>query len=82
VQTRDDDDRIRTLAESLNDEPTMLAVRAERAFLQALEGGCQVPIGALAVPDGDGALLHGMIADVDGARVVRGTIAWTSPSRS
>jgi hydroxymethylbilane synthase len=74
VQTREDDDRIRTLAESLNDEPTMRAVRAERAFLQALEGGCQVPIGALAVPTENGALLHGMIADVTGARVVRGTI--------
>jgi hydroxymethylbilane synthase len=74
VQVRDDDDRIRTIAESLNDVPTMLAVRAERAFLQALEGGCQVPIGALAVPTEDGALLHGMIADVTGARVVRGTI--------
>ena len=75
VQVRDDDDRIRELAESLNDLPTMRAVRAERAFLQALEGGCQVPIGALAVPTDDGALLHGMIADVTGARVVRGTIA-------
>ena len=75
VQVRDDDSRIRALAEALNDEPTMLAVRAERAFLQALEGGCQVPIGALAVPDGNGALLHGLIADVSGARVVRGTIA-------
>jgi hydroxymethylbilane synthase len=74
VQVRDDDDRIRTLAESLNDLPTMRAVRAERAFLQALEGGCQVPIGALAVPTDAGALLHGMIADVTGARVVRGTI--------
>jgi hydroxymethylbilane synthase len=74
IQVRDDDTRIRELAESLNDLPTMLAVRAERAFLQALEGGCQVPIGALAVPTDDGALLHGMIADVSGARVVRGTI--------
>jgi hydroxymethylbilane synthase len=75
IQVRDDDERIRALAESLNDEPTMRAVRAERAFLQALEGGCQVPIGALAVPTENGALLHGMIADVTGARVVRGTIA-------
>jgi hydroxymethylbilane synthase len=75
VQSRDDDERIRALAESMNDAPTMLAVRAERAFLQALEGGCQVPIGALAVPTADGALLHGLIADVSGARVVRGTIA-------
>jgi hydroxymethylbilane synthase len=74
VQVRDDDTRIRELAESLNDLPTMLAVRAEHAFLQALEGGCQVPIGALAVPTDSGALLHGMIADVTGARIVRGTI--------
>jgi hydroxymethylbilane synthase len=74
IQVRDDDARIRALAEAMNDQPTMLAVRAERAFLQALEGGCQVPIGALAVPTADGAVLHGLIADVSGARVVRGTI--------
>ena len=74
IQVRDDDDRVGPVARSLNDLPTMLAVRAERAFLQALEGGCQVPIGALAVPTDHGALLHGMIADVSGSRVVRGTI--------
>jgi hydroxymethylbilane synthase len=75
VQTRTDDDRIRALAEAMNDAPTMRAVRAERAFLQALEGGCQVPIGALAVPTPQGAVLHGMIADIQGSRVVRGSIA-------
>jgi hydroxymethylbilane synthase len=74
VQTRTDDDRIRPLAEAMNDQPTMRAVRAERAFLQALEGGCQVPIGALAVPTDDGAVLHGMIADIAGTRIVRGSI--------
>ena len=74
VQTRDDDERILALARAMNDAPTLRAVRAERAFLQALEGGCQVPIGALAVPTEGGALLHGMIADVAGTRIVRGTI--------
>ena len=75
VQTRTDDDRIRPIAEAMNDAPTMRAVLAERAFLQALEGGCQVPIGALAVPSPDGgAMLHGMIADIMGARIVRGSI--------
>jgi hydroxymethylbilane synthase len=74
VQTRADDVRMRGLALSLNDLPTMRAVHAERAFLAALEGGCQVPIGALAI-EGDGApMLHGFIADVQGARVVRGSI--------
>ena len=74
VQVRDDDESVRLVAQSLNDLPTMRAVRAERAFLHALEGGCQVPIGALAVPTANGALLHGLIADVRGSRVVRSTI--------
>jgi hydroxymethylbilane synthase len=74
VQTRDDDEHMRALADAMNDAPTMRAVRAERAFLQALEGGCQVPIGALAVPGVEGAVLHGMIADIGGTRIVRGTI--------
>ena len=76
VQVRADDEWIRAMATLMNDAPTMRAVVAERAFLAALEGGCQVPIGALAIPgaDGDG-VLHGMIASIDGARVVRGQIA-------
>ena len=74
VQTRADDHTIRGLAEAMNDAPTMRAVRAERAFLAALEGGCQVPIGALAMQAGAVAMLHGMIADIDGRRVVRGSI--------
>jgi hydroxymethylbilane synthase len=49
-------------------------VSAERAFLAALEGGCQVPIGALAVHGPNGAMLYGMIADIQGTRVVRGAI--------
>ena len=76
VQVRADDEWMRAMATLMNDAPTMRAVVAERAFLAALEGGCQVPIGALAIPgaDGDG-VLHGMIASIDGARVVRGQIA-------
>ena len=76
VQVRTDDTRIRALVDSMNDAPTMRAVVAERAFLAALEGGCQVPIGALAIPGGGGSeVLHGMIASIDGQRVVRGSIA-------
>ena len=75
VQIRAEDARIRELAEAMNDAPTMRAVHAERAFLAALEGGCQVPIGALAIQGAEGAVLHGMIADIQGTRVVRGSIA-------
>ena len=65
-------ERAKEIAESLNHAPTMMAVRAERAFLAALEGGCQVPIGALVM----GETLYGLIADIGGERVVRGEIAF------
>ncbi|MEO7712253.1 MAG: hydroxymethylbilane synthase [Gemmatimonadaceae bacterium] len=75
VQVRTDDERMRAMAALMNDPPTMRAVVAERAFLAALEGGCQVPIGALAIRDIDGdGILHGMIASIDGSRMVRGQI--------
>ncbi len=54
----------------MNHQPTSIAIRAERAFLGALEGGCQVPIGALVV----GAELHGFISDIHGERVLRGSV--------
>ena len=75
VQVRTEDAHVRALADAMNDAPTMRAVVAERAFLAALEGGCQVPIGALAIPSADGGgVLHGMIADIRGTRIVRGSI--------
>jgi len=75
IQLRGDDARMRELAATLNDTRTMIDVRAERAFLAALEGGCQVPIGALVIPRGGKYVLYGLIADLEGERVVRGEIA-------
>ena len=72
VQIRDDDARMRALLAPLDDEPTRVATDAERAFLAALEGGCQVPIGALAAVEERGLVLHGMIAEPSGRTVVRG----------
>ena len=74
VQTRSDDADLLALMGRLHDAPTGVATRAERALLRALEGGCQVPIGALVVGAEDGApLLHGLVAALDGTRVLRGT---------
>jgi len=75
VQIRRDDAEIRAILAHVHDEPAWFAAVAERAFLHALEGGCQVPVGALAVPR-DGALwLDGVILDVDGGGASRGGIA-------
>jgi hydroxymethylbilane synthase len=70
VQARTDDDAMRSILAPLNSRTTSLHVRAERAFLAALEGGCQVPIGALVVGD----TLHGFISDLTGAQVARGSL--------
>jgi len=73
IQARIDDAKMRELLVPLDHEPTSIATRAERAFLAALEGGCQVPIGAL-VSDIDGEpTLYGMLADLSGRHIVRGS---------
>ena len=60
-----------SLVEELNDPQTRSAVRAERALLRSLGGGCQVPIGALGMPYEDGLRLWGLVASCDGTRLVR-----------
>jgi len=72
VQIRDDDERMRNLLAPLQDDDTWIEVRAERAFLAALEGGCQVPIGALAADRAGQLTLYGLIGDVHGKKIVRG----------
>ena len=59
----------------LNHEPSALEVETERAFLGRLEGGCQVPVGARAVADGDRVSLAGMVAEPSGRRIFRGEIS-------
>jgi len=59
------------MVKSINDENTFLAVRAERALLKYLEGGCQVPIGAYAIVRSNGLYLDALIASVDGSITFR-----------
>jgi hydroxymethylbilane synthase len=75
IQIRGDDDATRARLSPLADAVTMLDTTAERAFLAALEGGCQVPIGAAVIRADGRAVLHGFIADVEGDRMIRGEIA-------
>ena len=75
IQIRTDDALARAMFAPLADEETHIAVTAERGFLAALEGGCQVPIGALAIGAGSDRVLHGFISNVKGTQAVRGQIA-------
>jgi hydroxymethylbilane synthase len=73
VQARADDEPMRALLAQLDHAPTRRAITAERALLAALEGGCQVPIGAAVVTEGDALVLHACIADLSGRTVLRGS---------
>lgn len=71
IVARADDAAVLSQLAPLHDEPTASCVAAERTLLRALEGGCQVPIGALATRGGDVLHLHAMIASLDGSTILR-----------
>jgi hydroxymethylbilane synthase len=71
VCARAQDRRTLEWVEPLDDLPTRLATAAERALLQRIEGGCQVPLGALATVHGAGMRLHAAVCALDGSRLLR-----------
>jgi hydroxymethylbilane synthase len=48
IEIRIDDPLVEEICQKLNDRPTMQCVRAERAFLREMGGGCQIAVGAYA----------------------------------
>ena len=74
LEGRRDDLFVRQLVSSLDHQQTRTTVMAERALLDRLQGGCQVPIAAHAVMKQDRVMIEGLIASVDGRRIVRETI--------
>lgn len=74
IEGRVDDRFIQDLLEPLNDSTSRITVAAERAFLARLEGGCQVPIAGHATLEGSKLTLHGLVASVDGQRIIRDVI--------
>jgi hydroxymethylbilane synthase len=71
VESRVDDPEIQPLMARLDDPATRTVVMAERAFLHRLEGGCQVPIAGHGHLDGDTLTLAGMVAGLDGRRMIK-----------
>jgi hydroxymethylbilane synthase len=71
IEARSDDTFVRELLARFEHPATRITVTAERALLHRLEGGCQVPIAAHAVLEGDTLRLDGLVASVDGRRIIR-----------
>jgi hydroxymethylbilane synthase len=71
IETRADDRRTREAVAPANAEAAAVSLIAERALVAALGGGCQLPLGAIAVHDGHGLTMHAVVATPDGRRAIR-----------
>jgi hydroxymethylbilane synthase len=74
IETRVDDDETNTLVSFFDHPETSVSVRAERALLKRLEGGCQVPIAAYGTVDKEALTLTGLVATTDGKTVIKDSI--------
>jgi hydroxymethylbilane synthase len=81
IQVRAADRELLTMLSSYGDPAADRAVRAERALLGALHGGCSVPVGAFAVGDGLNLTLTAQVTSLDGRRQVTGSATGTDPEQ-
>lgn len=71
IECRQDDSVIRSLLQQINHIPTWQAALAERSFLHAMHGGCQLPLGCVSKISMQSIQLAGFIATIDGTDVLR-----------
>jgi len=69
-----DNDEIIELLSVLNDEDAMIETAIERDFVDALEGGCQVPIGVNASLNGDNVEVMAVLGMPDGSSMMKKSI--------
>ena len=71
IEIREDNLFAEKCLKNIHDEKTFVAVRAERALLKTMEGGCQVPIGAFAQEKPSGLYLDAVVGSIDGSITFR-----------
>ncbi len=74
VETRADDDRMAGILRAIDHATTRYAATAERAFLERLGGGCQVPVGAYAQSEGDLMNLTVFLGSPDGQQTFQAKV--------
>jgi hydroxymethylbilane synthase len=73
IELRENDPDTAEKLDVLNHPSTRAEVLGERAFLNRLEGSCQIPIAALGIIKSGRFILDGLVADIDGESVIRDT---------
>jgi hydroxymethylbilane synthase len=82
IETRDDGGAAQEIAAKLDHADTRTAVTAERAMLEKLGGGCQVPVGGYAYLEKGVIHMRAIVASPDGRRVVRAELSGVDPART
>jgi hydroxymethylbilane synthase len=75
IEIREDDPQTRAYVDPLNDPASQICVLAERAFLDRLEGGCQVPLAGHARIVADQVHMDGLVASLDGNTLIRRSVS-------
>lgn len=74
IECRADDSELLSLLKAIEHPQTRDRCLAERSFLRSLEGGCQVPIGVNTEISGENLTLTGIVASIDGQKLVKDTV--------
>lgn len=75
IETRSDDAELLRVLAALDHAETRTAIAAERALLEGIQGGCQLPLGAWARMEVERLILDGAVFSLDGTRFVRDRVA-------
>jgi hydroxymethylbilane synthase len=74
IEIRKEDPVVAPMIAHINHQQTWTAVVAERAFLNALEGGCQIPIGCLSEINEHTYRITGFVSDLDGKQQLKDSL--------
>ncbi len=80
TEIRADDGEARSMLARIHDEAAGIALLAERTLVAEIGGGCQLPLGAIAVSDAGALEMHAVAASPDGRKVLRRSLRG-SPAR-
>ncbi|MEA2061810.1 MAG: hydroxymethylbilane synthase [Thermodesulfobacteriota bacterium] len=74
IETRENDNALAPILESLDHQETRITVSGERAFLKKLEGSCHIPVACFGKIENSRLILTGLVASENGREVVKETL--------
>ncbi|SHH53000.1 hydroxymethylbilane synthase [Tepidibacter thalassicus] len=74
IEIRENDEIIEGIVNSLQDKETEIQVKAERAFLEGVNGSCHIPIGALCSISGNELKIEGLLGTENGSKIIKKSI--------